>query len=366
MTKKKQPSSSVVSSSDSSTSSRSTPVHYPKRLASSPLTAPIFSDEVYGQDTKSGSRKRARFSAHTSFINKSPTRNRTNKLRRAHTLAATTSFEARPTWKGMHDLADSSPLRPSLHPDFRTSHGPNISFASETSTIADSPSFISSKRRSSAISKGRNDRDMDDDLPNHSFSHAHPPHGSPPRTPPPTRSRAQRNRKSAANTQTQHGADLLLYLATSPSPGTSQTLHNPHVPSTPTPAPHSSAVQSGLKPPNSASYPPSTPPSTHATLPSQMLATPGGTNLFSAYNTPGPAFNFSDFVNVTPSPAQGPWLGERTPGIGSRTPATMKESRRRLEFGGETPILGEDEKESEKATQGLGMELGGELRRKEK
>ena len=88
-----------------------------------------------------------------------------------------------------------------------------------------------------------------------------------------------------------------------------------------------------------------------------MLNTPGGgggLSLFTGFNTPGQPFNFGDFVNVTPSPAQGAF--SRTPGT-ARTPLAAKEARRKLNFdnigGSPTAMRG--------GSAGLGMELGGEL-----
>ena len=78
------------------------------------------------------------------------------------------------------------------------------------------------------------------------------------------------------------------------------------------------------------------------------------------FNTPGQQFNFADFVNVTPSPAQGAF-GSRTPGL-AKTPLAAKEARRRLNFdplvppGGSPNMGGTGRKDT-----GLGMELGGEL-----
>jgi len=67
------------------------------------------------------------------------------------------------------------------------------------------------------------------------------------------------------------------------------------------------------------------------------------------------AFNFSDYLNVTPSPAQAAW---RTPGL-NRTPLAAREARKRLNFDRQgSPDL--PTAASSKVT-GLGMELGGEL-----
>ena len=72
-------------------------------------------------------------------------------------------------------------------------------------------------------------------------------------------------------------------------------------------------------------------------------------------NTPGTNFNFADFVNVTPSPAQGAFA--RTPAAG-RTPATG--TRRRLNFDTLMPPTSSPELRRTRSD-GLGMELGGEL-----
>ena len=79
-------------------------------------------------------------------------------------------------------------------------------------------------------------------------------------------------------------------------------------------------------------------------------------------NTPGQQFNFADFVNITPSPAQGAF-GNRTPGP-NKTPSTTRDARRRLNFDalippGGSPTLSNVGRGSTK--EGLGMELGGEL-----
>lgn len=73
-------------------------------------------------------------------------------------------------------------------------------------------------------------------------------------------------------------------------------------------------------------------------------------------NTPGANFNFADFVNVTPSPAQGGWT--RTP-IAGRTPAAAREARRKLNFDTlmpPSPVMTRSSRGD-----GLGMDLGGEL-----
>ena len=314
--KRRRTNSSVISSSSGSSSSSSSEHQlFSGPLASSPMTAPVFSDDLYGSDNIVASRKRTRFQ--TAYMD--PTTSAiSRKSKRTQSMAPPVFESTRDSWKTMHNLPESSPLQHRLHPDFRTSIGPNISFASQTSTIPNSPPF-------GAVSD-------DDDLPTHSFQvSSSNMHGSPPRTPPPTRSRGLRNRKN--NAAGEEGADLLLYLATSPSPA------NP-------------AAKARV-------YAPSTPPSNHIGFPSSLMATPGGTNLFTGFSTPGQQFNFADFVNVTPSPAQGAF-GNRTPGL-MKTPLAAKDARRRLNFDNLVPPGGSPSLGRGSSSTGLGMELGGEL-----
>ena len=161
-------------------------------------------------------------------------------------------------------------------------------------------------------------------------------HSSPPRTPPPTRSSGIRKRKGNAGAE--EGADLLLYLATSPSPA------NP-----------------GAKP---RIFAPSTPPPTMHALPSSMMSTPGAGGFMAGFNTPGQQFNFADFVNVTPSPAQHAF-GNRTPGL-AKTPLAAKEARRKLNFDSllppnSSPNFSNINRVSTSKEAGLKLDLGGEL-----
>ena len=90
------------------------------------------------------------------------------------------------------------------------------------------------------------------------------------------------------------------------------------------------------------------------------MTTPGANlSLFNgALNTPGQGFNFADFVNVTPSPAQLPW---GTPGL-HRTPAAAKAARRSLNFDALVPPNGSPSLSRKTPTsQGLALELGEEL-----
>ncbi|MCJ1373787.1 hypothetical protein MMC20_005017 [Loxospora ochrophaea] len=319
--KRKRTSSSMETLSDSSSSASEHPF-FSDAMHSSPITAPMFSDETFDAENSQLVRKKTRFQ--DAFVDPL-LESATHKHIRAHSMAPPTFEPSHQSWKSMHNLPESSPIHSRLHPDFRTSHGPNISFVSDASTIPNSPPF----------GPGPDDDDDDDNLPIHSFhvAAASRMRGSPPRTPPPTRSRAARHRKGG-NGVGEEGADLLMYLATSPSPA------NPGA--------------------RNRVYQPSTPPSNHAALPSSMMSTPGGTNFF---NTPGQQFNFSDFVNVTPSPAQGAF-GSRTPAM-SKTPLAAREARRRLNFdtivapnGSPVSNVGRGVASS---SSGLGMELGGEL-----
>jgi hypothetical protein len=104
-------------------------------------------------------------------------------------------------------------------------------------------------------------------------------------------------------------------------------------------------------------FPPSTPPSQYAALPS-MTPTPGG-GLFGNLGTPSQQFNFADFVNVTPSPAQRPW-GGRTPGSLSKTPL-LRTARKSLNFDNLVPPdMNSPVGRSKDA--GLALQLGEELR----
>lgn len=169
--------------------------------------------------------------------------------------------------------------------------------------------------------------DEENSLPVHSFNHIR---SSPPRTPSPIRNRGSgsRRNKDKNGKLGEEGADLLLYLATSPSPAnpTSRT----------------------------RMAPPSTPPPRNPALPSSMMNTPGGgaglLSIFGGPNTPSSNFNFEDYVNVTPSPGQSAW--PKTPRT-VKTPATI--NRRNLDFDSFIPPLASPA--ASKRT-GLGMQLG--------
>ena len=306
-TKRKRPGSSIETSSNSSSSSADR-YRFP---ASSPLTESImFSDAARSSGQVHGSRRKDAFPT-VLEDDLEP-----SKRHRSHSMAPPLFEASRTSWKSDYNLSQSSPVYRHHGSQHEAPHQQNQSFASEMSTIPDSPPF-------SHLSEGERNHH-----PTHSFNHVDSAtfNSSPPRTPPPTR---HRTHKSDGGDQ---GVDLLLFLATSPSPA------NRGQPS--------------------RIFAPSTPPS-NTVLPSQMLNTPGA---LAGFGTPGQQFNFADFVNVTPSPAQGVF-GNRTPGL-TKTPLAAKDARRRLNFDTLAPPSpntsnvgrGTMGKES-----GLGMELGGEL-----
>ena len=317
--KRKRPDSSAETSSNSSSSSSDHHI-FSNGVASSPLTAPAFSDNMRSSGNGRISRKRNIHQSVATDLAMKP-----EKRIRSHSMAPPHSEISRKLWKSSHNLPESSPVyhdRDSYH-HLSGPHGPILSFASEVPTVPGSPPF------------GHVSEEEDVDLSARSYQISTSAYcSSPPRTPPPTRSRAARQRKG--NAAGEEGADLLLYLATSPSPA------NP-----------------GAK--SARVFAPSTPPSNNHALPSSMMSTPG----VGGFNTPGQQFNFADFVNVTPSPAQGAFLGSRTPGL-PKTPLAAIEARRRLNFDGLVPPGGSPNlsnigRGSSSKENGLGMELGGEL-----
>lgn len=303
-----RPSSSGDMLSDSSSNSD---FRYPRALmSSSPSKAPIFSDAVESGSSSGGPRKR--HYNPTEFIHPGSSNGNRKRFRSSPTDSA-----GKPSWKGHHNLPQSSPIRSRKQANTFTHPGPNISFFPDSEDTQFEPP---SSPNFAAVSD-----DEDNMLPMHSFqfpSSHHHRSNSPPRTPPPMRTRAtlggrrhhtdrtpnrgHRSHKSVGGGK-EEGADLLLYLATSPSPAQPLT--------------------------RSRMHPPSTPPSRSLALPSSMMTTPGGGGGGFFPNTPGQNFDFSDFVNITPSPAQGGgrglW-GERTP-VPMKTPGSL--ARRRLDFG---------------------------------
>ncbi|ODH13598.1 hypothetical protein ACO22_07101 [Paracoccidioides brasiliensis] len=173
---------------------------------------------------------------------------------------------------------------------------------------------------------------------------------SPPRTPPPKRNRTvariDKDIEKENGENGENGVDLLLYLANSPTPANYRG---------------SGKLNSILD------FPPSTPPSQHAALLPSLTTTPGG-GVTANFGSPAQQFNFADFVNVTPSPAQLPW-GGRTPGtLSSRTPRPSKELRKRLNFDGlippsaGSPSMMTTTTREKRVGGGVPLQLGEELR----
>ncbi len=310
--RRKRPASSndTISDTASTVSSR---LHSSSGMGSSPLTAPMYSDDFQ----RSGS----------SYSNK---RIRPLDMPKTRSSAAATGRRAASarhvSWKKQQGLPESSPIKQAKHARFPSSNFTQLSFISEGSTIPDEPP-------SPEFSE-----DDDADLPIHSFSINSSTRitSSPPRTPPQDRRMRKTHNVSWSRTPKtgEEGADLLLYLATSPG----------H----PKPSFAKTVVQ-----------PPSTPPAKATPLPSSHM-TPGmaGAGFAFGPNTPGANFNFADFVNVTPSPAQGSF--SRTPNVG-RTPSAAKEARRKLNYDNLMPPTSSPVLTRHGRNEGLGMELGGEL-----
>jgi hypothetical protein len=280
--------------SDSSSSTSDLPYPTGRALMSSPLKAPLFSDAIGSSNGSTGHRKRNYMASFDPNNSESP-----SKRYRGSPTAYKSFPSGQPSWKETHQLAQSSPIKPRRQQHFTTSGGPDLSFLPSRRLVTNeltSPNYAA------------HSDDDDDLLPAHSFNA--PMRSSPPRTPPmATRSLGQRRSRDNVGAATapkagEEGADLLLYLAASPSPAVKAS-HRMDPPSTP---------------------PPKTPKSSKLDLPSSMMTTPGGGNLFPA--TPGQGFDFADFVNITPSPAQKAW---KTPlALSARTPLSV--ARRRLTF----------------------------------
>ncbi|EHY55390.1 hypothetical protein HRR83_008834 [Exophiala dermatitidis] len=229
------------------------------------------------------------------------------------------------TWKQDHRLSQSSPVLGRSH-SFRENN--NLYHA-------DPPSLPTRHNNDDSPMFDVHSDDDEHDIPMPSF--ADQPSSSilsssPPRTPPPTKRLVNVNAKAA-------GADLLLYLANSPSRSPAINFHRAS---------------------SSSKEPPSTPPTQHSHLPSSVMTTPGThLGLFNgALQTPGQNFNLADFCNVTPSPAQAQW-GGRTPSV-AKTPSRF--ARRSLNFDALQPPSGSPTLQRKTpTTQGLALQLGEEL-----
>lgn len=266
---------------------------------SSPLTSSGFSKEF----PRSSRTHTCSFQPESSPSKGIATRKRT----RSDSTTEGPSKVARTSWKRSHQLPESSPPGAYRAAKF---HGRSASFAPRSSSA--------SRELQLPPYHSRLDKADDPDLPSNripiiSSSMAS---SSPPRTPPPHHATLPRNGKGSLKGE--DGADLLLFLANSPTP----TRNLDRV------------------------FLPSTPPSQHATL-----------NTLSQT----PQFNFADFVNVTPSPAQRTW-GGRTPGGPAKTPLATKEMRKKLNFDNlAPPTAGSPAKSRDKDTKPV-LQLGEELR----
>lgn len=309
--------SSITTSPISSSSSE--PQRYPRPFDSSPIKASGSTYALYSARVEEGPHKRSMNQPRLTYS--SPHK----KPFRESTVTLPTLETSRNSWKSMHKLPESSPASQCQRVHFPTSHEASASFISEASTVPDSPPLGHVSDEEICFSQSSFNRDS------YNFN------VSGPRTPPPTRTRSNRHRKSNP-------------------PGEGAFLLDPS--NSPSPANLSNLTASRM-------YPPSTPPSNAAGLGNSMISTPRGGG-YAAPVTPGPALNFSEFLNMTPtpSPAQGAF-GSYTPGL-PNTPLAAKEARKKLQDGGQaptdgSPIIGGSGRKSMKKGTGLGMDLGGEL-----
>lgn len=315
--KRKRPGSSIGTSSDTSSTTSDHPF-FSGPLTSSPHTAAMFSDDFPFSTNGRSSSRRSGYKSAARLDQGSSNRNRNRN--RTQSMAPPLIDASRRSWKSAHGLPESSPGL-HQHAHFQPSHTTKLSFASDASTIPNTPPF-------GPVSEDKGD---------HSFNlNISQFRSSPPCTPPPTHSRRSRSLKR--NAAGEEGAELLMHLATSPSP-----------------------ADQGMR---SSLHPPSTPPSDHQALPSSMMPMSGASGFFGGFSTPGQGFAWADFINVTPSPAQGAF-GNRTPGL-PMTPLAAKEARRRLNLDPSGPSVGSPTlsnigRGSAAKSTGLGMELGGEL-----
>lgn len=278
--------------SDSSSSASDLP--YPtKALMSSPMKAPLFSDAIGFSSGSSGRRKRTYLSSFDNDFNSSSSPAKRYRL----SPTAHKSFSGHHvTWSDTrHSLSHSSPIKTRRQAHFKTSAGPDVSFFPSTTRL----------ERSMTTVDYTTAQDEDDGLlPTHSFQLAGA-RSSPPTTPVMghrrlgTRGADKNNGKLEPRDE---GAELLLFMKSSPTPA-------------------------GLHP-RSQMEAPSTPPPKHLGFTPQAMATPNLDNpLFP--HTPGQAFNFADYLNMTPSPAQKTWKTP-IPLSAAKTPRSV--ARRHLAF----------------------------------
>ena len=301
-----------LETSSTGSSSSSERQSYTHPLASSPLIGHFISDDIATSGNFKKSRKRGLYL--TEYADMEMPK---SKRSRSYSMAPPTRARAQSSRKGNPYMTQSSPILSRHESNFSTSHGPNMSFTSEISTVAASPPL-------DHISE----EDRDAMRQNSHHSERHYMQSSPPRTPSPS---SQRRNKSAVNGD--EGAGLLLFLAGSPS------------------APNA-------EPKGTCVLAPSTPPSREHNHFAAALNTPG----LLGFGTPGQQFNLADFCHVTPSPAQGAF-GNRTPALNNRTPSAVKEARRKLNGDDSAPSGSPPVSNVRRviSREGLGMDLGGEL-----
>lgn len=267
---------------------------------SSPVPAPIFSDNTSIPDGKNSATKRGK----RLEVAKGPT---------SRAFIRSTTRPTVSSWEANQHLPMSSPIRGQRNPHFPTADAVKMSFTSKATTIADRCFSSAGSEEDEADLPLRS---LDKDTP---YMRSSPPPAAP-RTPPQTRLRGSRAANSNFKAKVaDEGPNLLLYLATSPSPASSTVCRQ----------------RLGL-------VAPTTPPARSTPLPpSSMMTTPSGRGIFSLElpTTPSNGFNWAEFCNVTPSPAQVAWAKtprtDRTP-RGTKTPlrAGATEARRRLNFDG--------------------------------
>ncbi|KAL1991382.1 hypothetical protein VTN49DRAFT_5374 [Thermomyces lanuginosus] len=288
--------------SDSRPSDWSSDLGYSR--SETPLTSPIRSASFSTELPRSAKNK------HAVMFNSEvmqPMLNASRKRVRSNSITERPTKLPKMSWKSAHDLPASSPGF-SRHMPIYSNHPPTVDSSSSVHVTSD--------------------EENDPEPPPSSYGEVSSSmiSSSPPRTPPPKPARLARIDKDidAENS----GADLLLYLANSPTPARNNSKQTPH--------------------------PPSTPPSRYAGP--SLTPTPGG-GLFN-FGTPKEQFNLSDYVNVTPSPAQRQ-LSSRTPGNLSKTPL-LRSARKSLNFDNLMPPGLESP--TERRSSGLPLELGEELR----
>ncbi|PSR92341.1 hypothetical protein BD289DRAFT_481090 [Coniella lustricola] len=256
--------------SDSSSSASDLP--YPTRaLMSSPLKAPLFSDAIGSSSGSSGRGKRTYLASFENDLNMSSSPAKRYRL----SPTAHKSFPGHHvSWSDTrHSLNHPSPNKPRRQPHFKTSTGPDVSLFPSTTRL---------ERSMTAVNYTARNEEDHDLLPTHSFQLAGA-RSSPPTTPVMGNRRLGDRGADKNNAKLEprdEGAELLLFMKSSPTPA-------------------------GL-PPRSQMEAPSTPPPKHLGFTPQAMATPNLDNpLFP--HTPGQAFNFADYLNMTPSPAQKTW-----------------------------------------------------------